>query len=457
MNQLKKIQLEYFRGFFEDQTIEFAIPQEDKPGSGITLIVGPNNTGKTSVIEALLFNEKKRFKESERHSNSPNIIIKTDTGATRTFTNINNGSQVKKTDALDPTIGFEVIQSRRYWNYISNGSRTTNQFLNESRELDVRNAGNLDMTGLLKEINKHEEQKNKFNSLIKNIMPNFTDWTIDTHESGDYVKYITANTGHQASFLGDGYMSIFRICAHLVSDDKNRVLIIDEPELSLHPTAQKALSSMLSEAAKEKQIIICTHSPYYVNWMDFIKGAKFIRLNKINDLKCTVSILDNTKNYVKFIKKSLAEWQRPQLLDIVAKEILFSEKILFVEGQEDMGLIKKWAINNDKNLNFDIFGYGVGGYSNMKLFLEMSRDLGLHKVAALYDSGVYTDEHYEKDKKEFGNYHFEKLPTDDIRDKPKATPKPKKGCFDEHGNIKKEYETEFNEIMERIINYFKEI
>jgi AAA15 family ATPase/GTPase len=40
------------------------------------------------------------------------------------------------------------------------------------------------------------------------------------------------------------------------------IYLIDEPELHLHPKAQKKLLDLLLEESKDKQIIISTHSPY---------------------------------------------------------------------------------------------------------------------------------------------------------------------------------------------------
>lgn len=459
---LKKLSIQYFKGFFEEQNIDFAVPSNDKTGSGLTLIVGPNNTGKTTIIESLLLNEEKKFKESERHkSNQPLITIENDS-VKSIFSNISKGSQVQLINGSKPhNIKFELIPSRRFWNHYSGSDWDMNTFLDQTRKQEIRNAGSIDTAAMLKRINHESEQKIKFNETMKQIIPHFTDWTIDTNDQGDYVKYMTATSEHQANFLGDGIISIFRICAHLLNEDKNGVLVIDEPELSLHPSAQKTLASILSKASKYKQIILCTHSPYFANWEDFINGAKFVRLNKIGDKKCTVSILDNDKKYGDFIESNFNEWQKPQILDIVAKEILFSEKILFTEGQEDVGLIRKWANENSKYLFFDLFGYGVGSYVNMKLFLELARDLGLEKVAALYDNGENERRAIKEDGKNYPNYHLIQLTTEDIRDKYKeckecgGKKQVKEGCFDEHGVLKEKYKSDFEKKLGSIIEYFE--
>ena len=451
---LKKLSIEHYKGFYEEQSLDFAIPN-NKNGSGLTLIVGPNNTGKTTVIESLLFNTNKKVKESERHQeHTPKITIESDTKKA-IYTNVHNGSQIKVD--MNHNIAFEMIPSRRFWNPYSNNQTTPQQFINSSSSHEVRGNHIADLGAVLKSINIDFNQKEKLNNLLKKVIPHFTNWTIDTNDQGDYVKYQTKTTSHQTNLLGDGIISIFRIAAHMLIENKSKALIIDEPELSLHPSAQKSLSRLISEISKDKQVILCTHSPHFANWQDFINGAKFIRLNKPNDTKCVISQLNNAADYSMFIQDNYLEYQKPQLLDYVAKEILFADHMLFVEGQEDVGLIKKYLIDQHGHLPFEIFGYGVGGYGNMDLFLKLSKDLGLEKVAALYDNGKDTKQCFTSSKETYHQYHFEILPTDDIKDKydkNNADSLTKEGCFDKGGNLKPDRKEEFVTIINNIINYF---
>ena len=73
---VKSISIRGLRGFGEERTIEFAIPNR-RLGSGITFIVGGNNSGKTTILEALRsfncfthnkpsFSERKRNKKCEK-------------------------------------------------------------------------------------------------------------------------------------------------------------------------------------------------------------------------------------------------------------------------------------------------------------------------------------------------------------------------------------------------------
>lgn len=459
---LEKLLISHYRGFYQTQTLEFA-QHNGKDGSGLTLIVGPNNTGKTTIIESLLIkdNSAKRFTTADRHEKeSPEITVTTEKGESK-FTNIDGGSQIalaKGSKTHD--LSFDLVPSRRYWQAYSAGEMPISSLAQQSVNLQTRGTNNqLDLAAALKLINRTPGQKTSFNDYLRQVIPHFTEWTIDTDSQSDYVKYKTATAEHHANLSGDGIISVFRLCSHFVAEGKNTILIIDEPELSLHPEAQKALSRIISQAAKDRQIILCTHSPHFANWDDFINGAKFIRLNKPDDRQCEISSLDNNKKYSNFIKNNYMEWQKPQLLDYVAKEILFADRILLTEGQQDVGLIRKWLKDKGRKENINIFGYGVGSYSNMKLFLELAKDLGLTKVAALYDNGTESSIARTQDQSDYKNYKLEILPTNDIRDKCDPDDESKilvEGCFDKSGNLKQAHATQFNQIMDRIISYLGE-
>ena len=50
---IKRIMIENYRGIGQKQTLEFARPDGHKPGSGLTVIVGPNNSGKSTILRII--------------------------------------------------------------------------------------------------------------------------------------------------------------------------------------------------------------------------------------------------------------------------------------------------------------------------------------------------------------------------------------------------------------------
>lgn len=111
---LKSLSIKHYRGVFDEETAHFAEPN-GKKGSGLTVFVGPNNTGKTTFIEALLIEENKIFKESERHKDEDPIIKVESSDETYTYTNNDRGSQIRREKPRNGKLSFEHISSRRHW------------------------------------------------------------------------------------------------------------------------------------------------------------------------------------------------------------------------------------------------------------------------------------------------------------------------------------------------------
>jgi predicted ATPase len=95
-------------------------------------------------------------------------------------------------------------------------------------------------------------------------------------------------------------ISVIRILTHLF-EENTTALIIDEPELSLHPLAQKRLIKLIAEYSQSRQIIISTHSPYFVSWDYITNGAVLNRVAKVDDTSSKVYSLKESANYASLI------------------------------------------------------------------------------------------------------------------------------------------------------------
>jgi AAA15 family ATPase/GTPase len=49
---IEKLEIEGFRGFSRSENLPFAVPN-DRSGSGLTIITGANNSGKSTIVETL--------------------------------------------------------------------------------------------------------------------------------------------------------------------------------------------------------------------------------------------------------------------------------------------------------------------------------------------------------------------------------------------------------------------
>ena len=474
---LRSLRIENYRGF-EKCNMEFGQPVAEHQGSGLTILVGPNNSGKTTVIEALSVQDvTDRFSEEEIPADSgrrPTIArLFTDVEEEFTVTNYSPGSSILKLSGLYP-LGYNtsIVPTTRSWAYTIGFNEEIDEFVHNGYPVNFYS----DRTRYIRHesVNRTEQARHhndflkrligrngdkKLLQLMKRFIPDLESWGISTRNtfSGDYQDYIwyQTNTGtHDIQSTGHGVLSLFTICAYITAvneaEGSSSLLVIDEPELSLHPQAQKTLASLLSETATDRQVLICTHSPYFVNWQDLQAGAIFVRLNKPSGSSCTTAQLRSSDLLdIENIYKN--DYQQPHVLDTVAKEIMFTDKVLFVEGQEDVGILRKYFSDIGFKPSFDIFGYGVGGHNNMCKFLSLAKKLGLLKVAALYDGDKDALSSFKRDKKIYKNWCLESLPIDDIRDKDKVR---KKGCFTSKGILKPAHEEVFQRIMHNICKNF---
>ena len=63
------------------------------------------------------------------------------------------------------------------------------------------------------------------------------------------------------------------------------VIVIDEPELGLHPLAIRILANMIKQAAENLQILVATQSPLFLDFFDAYDVLVFEAPNEITTVK----------------------------------------------------------------------------------------------------------------------------------------------------------------------------
>ncbi len=148
-------------------------------------------------------------------------------------------------------------------------------------------------------------------------------------------------------------------------------------------------------------------------------------------------------------------WQKPQQLDEVAREVFFANQIVFVEGQQDVGLFRLYG-EQKKLSDLPLFGYGAGGADAIPMLLKLSRSFGI-RAAAIFD-GNYSELANEM-RSLYPEAKILDLPTDDIRDKwdaEKSTNLETVGLFNKSGEIKPEYDADMKSIYSKLLDFFEE-
>ena len=116
----------------------------------------------------------------------------------------------------------------------------------------------------------HPQHFNRIEKTVRRIAPFFD--RFDLRESQNLkgkIRLEWKEKGSEKPFtahhLSDGTLRMICLTTLLLQPQLPRAIIIDEPELGLHPSALNILSGLIRSASKESQIIISTQSTSFIN------------------------------------------------------------------------------------------------------------------------------------------------------------------------------------------------
>lgn len=103
---------------------------------------------------------------------------------------------------------------------------------------------------------------------------------------GYSIRFISDDRSYTEAFAGSGEMAVARVVHTVMNAEEGSLILLDEPEVSLHPGAQKKLRDFLLEFSlkRKHQIVACSHSPVFIeNLPD--KAIKVFAPNEENQFR----------------------------------------------------------------------------------------------------------------------------------------------------------------------------
>jgi len=454
---IQSLEIVGLRGFARPQTLVFAMPSGVE-GSGLTILIGPNNGGKSTIVESLRamastrhqsFTEGKRNKEA---GDRVSIVASLDTGSTLELRTVDAGGSetIRTPDSQGLPFTLYVLPSRRYFNpYFGRGRQDRQAYAMSVGFPQSRGAPLDQFSGRLFRV---LEKRAEFDAVLRRVLDPAPEWTIDQSDGGQYyLKFSAAGQYHTSDGLGEGIVSLFFLVDALYDSAPGEIIVIDEPELSLHPAFQRRLATLLADYSRDRQIIYATHSPYFLDFNHVANGAEVARVYKASGAS-VISRLHRTS--AETLRNFLSNANNPHILGLDAREALFVEDgLVLVEGQEDVVFYSRLLRELAPDLSNRFFGWGVGGADNIPMIARMLHDLGFERVAAILDANkAYRLGEFQS---LFPEYFFVAIPADDVRTKPERTAQNAvRGLLDEMGKLRPEFENTIKEMLETLQQYF---
>lgn len=208
---LEKLEISGFRGFRQKQSLEFSIPN-NQPGSGLTIITGANNSGKSSIIECLKArggHQSPSFTVGARNASVDFVEIKYFIdGKEESVSSLKKGSSETKKNEVNGKFHIFVLPSRRAFHpFFGKGSHSREQHLNNNQLSAQRNTM---MNGFEYRLFNILENQEAFNEILHRVLTFKPEWSIDQSDQGQYfLKFYSSKVSHTSDGMGEGIVSIF--------------------------------------------------------------------------------------------------------------------------------------------------------------------------------------------------------------------------------------------------------
>ena len=123
---------------------------------------------------------------------------------------------------------------------------------------------------VLKKLLSDKEKERMFKNLVQNILPFINDLNVESSMNNSLLVKMQEQYDEEylpSFLLSDGTINITALIIVLYFE-KNKFIIIEEPERNIHPSLITDVVDMLKDASGKKQIIVTTHNPEIVKHAD---------------------------------------------------------------------------------------------------------------------------------------------------------------------------------------------
>lgn len=358
---IKNLEINFYKSIKESLVLKTPL---------INIFIGQNNSGKSNILDAIEFCFAYDLKTSDLYY--PNADIKlalhfTDKEQLQNDFPSKDAELTLKDDQRILSFGDREIVWDKNLSKILSGKviRLNEDYFKSFATIDR------DYETLF----QHKVALEKFQNILKGHFPKIS----ATRNAFDinYENETIYEAGRKVTIdrLGSGFQRIFIILLYIIHPDFS-VVLIDEPEIHLHPgMIEKLLWAM--QNSQSGQILFTTHSPLFVTPITLRQVVRVVKENK------------NTRTFT--LPRANFNYQRLiQELNADNLEMFFADKVVLVEGVSDKLLIRG-LIDHYYRGEKDIKVVQTHGKGNMTIYSDFLKNFQIPFAIVLDKDAIRTN------------------------------------------------------------------
>jgi len=152
---------------------------------------------------------------------------------------------------------------------------------------------------VLSQLKKDSEKIEALQHYVHDLLPFFKSIFIESTTDGSLrfiLKEIYSSRKLPAIYVSDGTVNILALIITLFLQN-NKLTVIEEPERNLHPGILSSLMQLMDEASHENQVIITTHNPILLDYVNLENILIIIRKAKGDSTIITPKNHDEVKKF----------------------------------------------------------------------------------------------------------------------------------------------------------------
>ncbi|MEA5549473.1 AAA family ATPase [Anabaena cylindrica UHCC 0172] len=436
--KVSKLELTNIRGY-ENAQIEFS--------PGINIIVGENNSGKTTILRTLLFLQDKNSITSDdirkdKKKGKINLFFNGDTNQyfdsyiNQLITDNNNQLEIEFEDNFYKKI---LINGEKY-EHLSISNNTSLIKDTEEQNFIYPFLSKRKVTKYNEEVGEYYANKvlGNFSNLYAKVDRISGDGLLEKDEFvrvcekilGFRISSSTANySGKKATYvinssqnisleiMGEGVANIVGLILDLCVA-KDKLFIMEEPENDIHPKALKKLLDFIIEKSHNNQFLITTHSNIVLKYLGSARKSKIFHVKmEIPDHKIPTSSISEIDDSPKARREILEDlgyelfdfdiWDTWLILEESSAETVIKDFLIPNFVPKLKGRIKTCS-----STGVDKVSARVEALYSLCLFLHLQDDSFKDKIWVLIDEGEKEQKIIEKLRNKYKSWkedHFHQL------------------------------------------------